>query len=110
MKTFLLLLLGATAAIIILANLGPMIILAVSLFITYYAVKKFILADSVVEKALWGFAILIVASMSLSNIPAFIGIASLVVLYYTYKKWKKDKQERYLDNELTNSDIEPWAN
>ncbi|WP_226036209.1 lmo0954 family membrane protein [Aquibacillus saliphilus] len=103
MKTFLLFLLALVAVIIMLANLGPMILLLISLIISYYAIKKFILTDSFVEKVLWGFVILIGLSISISNIPALIGVASFVVLYYTYKKWKKDKQDRYLEQE-------PWTN
>jgi lia operon protein LiaI len=100
MKTFLLVVLGIIAAIITLANVGPLIILAVSIIIAYYAVKKFILAYSVMEKVLWGFAILISLAISLSNIPALIGVASFVVLYYTYKTWKKDRNNRYDDEFL----------
>ncbi|SDK17929.1 hypothetical protein [Sediminibacillus albus] len=112
MKTLLLFLLGATAVIIILANLGPMILLAVSLLVSYYAVKKFVLADTVGQKVLWGIAILIGLSISLANLPALIGVASFIVLYYTYKKWKKDKQaSNYLDDELfTDTGKESWMN
>ncbi len=104
MKTLLLLLLGITAVIIFLANLGPMIVLAISVVISYYAVKKFILADTVGKKVLWGFVILIGLAISLSNIPALIGVASFVVLYYTYKTWKKDKQDTYVDDDFLMTD------
>ncbi|WP_077623555.1 hypothetical protein [Sediminibacillus massiliensis] len=112
MKKILLILLAATAVIITLANLGPMILLAVSLVISYFAVKKFILADSFTYKVLWGFVILIGLSISLANLPALIGVASFIVLYYTYKKWKKDKQdEQFLDDDLfAGSGKESWLN
>ncbi|MCT2538213.1 flagellar basal body rod protein [Aquibacillus koreensis] len=100
MKTFLLVALAVVAGIIILANLGPMILLAVSIIVSYYAVKKFILTDSVVEKILWGFVILIGISLSLSNVPALIGVASFVILYYAYKKWKEDRKEHYSEDEF----------
>ncbi|WP_051382153.1 hypothetical protein [Sediminibacillus terrae] len=103
MKTFLLLLLGVTAVILVLANLGPMILLAVSLVVSYYAVKKFVLADTIGQKALWAIAILIGLSISLANLPALIGVAAFVVLYYTYKVWKKDRHETSsLDDGLFN--------
>ncbi|WP_186575939.1 lmo0954 family membrane protein [Aquibacillus kalidii] len=104
MKTFLLVVLGIIAAIITLANLGPMIMLAVSICIAYYATKKFILAYSVSGKVLWGLVILISLAISFSNIPALIGVASFVVLYYTYKKWKQDKKDRYMEDELFATD------
>ncbi|UFT98626.1 flagellar basal body rod protein [Radiobacillus kanasensis] len=94
MKTFLLALLAIAAAVLIVSNIGPMILLAVSLVVSYYSIKKFVLANSVTEKILWGFVILIGISLSLANIPAFIGVVAFVVLYYTYKKWKKDKEEK----------------
>ncbi|SDM49510.1 hypothetical protein [Sediminibacillus halophilus] len=112
MKTFLLLLLGVTAVILILANLGPMILLAVSLVVSYYAVKKFVLAVTVGQKVLWAIAILIGLSISLANLPALIGVAAFVVLYYTYKMWKKDKHESsYLDDDLFHeTGKEYWIN
>ncbi|QDP41338.1 lmo0954 family membrane protein [Radiobacillus deserti] len=94
MKTFLLAVLAIVAAILIVSNIGPMILLTISLLVSYYAIKKFVLTSSVTEKILWGFVILIGISLSLANIPAFIGVVAFVVLYYTYKKWKKDKDEK----------------
>ncbi len=53
---------------------------------------------------LWAFVILIGVSMSLSNIPALIGIVALVVLYYTYKKWKQEKENTYYNDDYLNWD------
>lgn len=99
MKRILLFLLGAIAAIVFLANLGPMILLAISLGVSYFAIRKFILANGLAEKVLWGVVILIGLAISLNNIPALIGIASFAVLYYTFKKWKQEKKSRYMDDE-----------
>lgn len=97
MKKFMLFLLAVTAAILVLSNLGPMIPLAGSLALTYYAVKKFILTDGLTEKILWGFVILIGLSISLANVPAFIGAAAVVIFYYAYKAWKEDKAAKVFD-------------
>ncbi|UOQ87151.1 lmo0954 family membrane protein [Gracilibacillus salinarum] len=98
MRTFLLISLAVIAAIILLANIGPMIMLLISLVIAYYGVKKFITADTTGSKVGWGIVILIGVSMSISNIPALIGVVAMVVLYYTYKKWKQEKEyEDYLE-------------
>ncbi|WP_407272480.1 flagellar basal body rod protein [Radiobacillus sp. PE A8.2] len=107
MKTFLFILLAITAGIIIISNIGPMIMLAISLVIAYVAVKKFILAVSVTEKVLWGFVVLIGLSLSLANIPAFIGVAAFILLYYVYKKWKKDKEDHAFMSEM---DKHSWEN
>ncbi len=84
-----------------------MIMLAISLVIAYVAVKKFILAVSVTEKVLWGFVVLIGLSLSLANIPAFIGVAAFILLYYVYKKWKKDKEDHAFMSEM---DKHSWEN
>ncbi|WP_163539967.1 flagellar basal body rod protein [Gracilibacillus sp. YIM 98692] len=95
MKTFLLICLAVVAAIILLANIGPMIMLLISIAISYYGIKKFILVNSTGKKVLWAIVILIGISISLSNIPALIGVVALVVLYYTYKKYKQEKENTY---------------
>ncbi len=101
MKTFLLICLAVIASIIILANLGPMIMLLSSVAIAYYGVRKFVVADTTGKKVGWGIVILIGVSMSLSNIPALIGVVALVVLYYSYKKWQQEKNNYYKDDYLT---------
>ncbi|MGN8645856.1 lmo0954 family membrane protein [Gracilibacillus sp. HCP3S3_G5_1] len=98
MKTFLLISLAVIASIVLLANLGPMILLLISVVIAYYGVKQFILAETTGQKVGWGIVILIGVSMSLSNIPALIGVVALVVLYYSYKKYQEEKEhEDYLE-------------
>ncbi|MFC4402788.1 flagellar basal body rod protein [Gracilibacillus xinjiangensis] len=102
MKTFLLICLTVIAGIMFLANVGPMIMLAISITIAYYGVKKFILAETTGAKVWWAIVILIGVSISLSNIPAMIGVVALVVLYYTYKKWKQEKETKnYTPNDLS---------
>ncbi|WP_058308780.1 lmo0954 family membrane protein [Gracilibacillus massiliensis] len=101
MKTFLLICLAVIASITLLANLGPMIMLLISVAIAYYGVRKFVVADTTGKKVGWGIVILIGVSMSLSNIPALIGVVALVVLYYTYKKWQQEKNNYYKDDYLT---------
>ncbi len=78
--------------------------LLISVAIAYYGVRKFILAETTGKKVLWAFVILIGVSMSLSNIPALIGIVALVVLYYTYKKWKQEKENTYYNDDYLNWD------
>ncbi|GAE94532.1 hypothetical protein JCM21714_3694 [Gracilibacillus boraciitolerans JCM 21714] len=103
MKTFLLICLAVIAALVLLTNLGTMILLLISIAVAYYGVRKFIMATTTGSKVGWGgIVILIGASMSLSNIPALIGVVALVVLYYIYKKWQQEKQNKYYkDNDLS---------
>lgn len=101
MKKFLLFLGGAIALVLLLSNIGPMIFLGISLLVAYYATRKFILADTMTVKILWGILVLIGLGMSLTNIPAFVGVAAFVLLYYVYKNWKKEKTSSYKDDDLS---------
>ncbi|MBN8192236.1 flagellar basal body rod protein [Bacillus sp. NTK074B] len=90
MKKFGLLLAGGIAAIVLLANLGPIVGLAISLVIMYYSFKGFIQTDSTGKKILWALIGLAAFSATVSNFPAIIGLAALYVLYVIYKNWKKE--------------------
>ncbi|RCW77528.1 flagellar basal body rod protein [Saliterribacillus persicus] len=105
MKTFLLISLAIIASIVLLSNLGPMIMLLISVAVAYYALRKFVVAETVGKKVLWGIIILIGVSISLSNIPALIGVAAIFVLYYTYKKWKEEKENKSIQDDYLN-----WEN
>ncbi|CQR46089.1 hypothetical protein BN1058_00336 [Paraliobacillus sp. PM-2] len=98
MKTILFILVGGLAAIVLLVALGPMILLGISLAITYYAVRRFILSDSTGGKIGWAIVGLISLSISLSNTAAFVGAIALIILYYTYKSWKESKKQTYEDD------------
>lgn len=91
MKKFGLLLIGGTAAIVLITNLGPMVGLAVSLAILYYVFKQFLKTDSFglkVGLGILGFFLLMTAA---SNVPAILGIAAAYILYVVYKKWNDSK-------------------
>ncbi|WLD93884.1 flagellar basal body rod protein [Alkalihalobacillus sp. AL-G] len=92
MKKFGLLVLGGIAAIVLLANLGPMIGLAISLVILYYSVKQFTKTDSTGAKVGWAIVGLIALAVTASNVPAVLGIAALYILYVVYKNWNKEDE------------------
>lgn len=87
MKKFGLLVIGGIAAIVLLANLGPMAGLAIGLAILYYAFKKFSGAETTGKKVLWGAIGAIALCASISNLPAILGVIAIYVLYVVYKKW-----------------------
>ncbi|ANF45417.1 flagellar basal body rod protein [Priestia megaterium] len=87
MKKVGLFLIGAVAAIVLLANAGPMVGLALSLVILYVAFKGFVKAEAPFKKWLWGFIGVVVLLTTVSNLPALAGIIAAVVLYIVYKKW-----------------------
>ncbi|MDY0405192.1 flagellar basal body rod protein [Virgibacillus sp. 179-BFC.A HS] len=89
MKKFLLFLAALTAAIVLLVNIGPMILLAVGLGLLYLVFKQFVKSNSTAGKVGWFIAGLIVLSIALANVYAVIGFAAAYVLYVLVKKWKK---------------------
>ncbi|MCF6139231.1 flagellar basal body rod protein [Pseudalkalibacillus berkeleyi] len=90
MKKIGLFILGAVAAIIAFANLGPMIGLAISLVVLYYSVKQFTKTDQTSKKVLWAVVGFIALCVAASNVPAILGLAALYILYIVYKEWKKE--------------------
>jgi lia operon protein LiaI len=93
MKKLGLIVLGGIAAFVLLANLGPMIGLAICSVILYFAFKEFVKTDSTFKKVLWIAIGLITLSALVSNLPAIIGIVAAYVLYVVYKKWNTQKNE-----------------
>ncbi|SDN43398.1 lia operon protein LiaI [Fictibacillus solisalsi] len=103
MKKFGLFLLGGIAAVILLANLGPMIGLAIGLVILYFSVKGFMKAETTSKKVIWAVIGIIAACSAISNVPALLGLAAAYVLYVVYKNWSGKKQD-------SNDDSDPFVN
>ncbi|TYS67161.1 flagellar basal body rod protein [Sutcliffiella horikoshii] len=92
MKKFGLFLVGVIAFFVLLANIGPLLGLAVSLVVTYYAVKEFIKTDSTGTKILWGIIAFIAIAFSIANVPAVLAVVAAYILYVVYKNWNKEKE------------------
>jgi lia operon protein LiaI len=98
MKKFALLVAGGIAAIVLIANLGPLVGLAISLLVLYFAVKKFLKADSTFEKVCWGLIAFAVLMVTASNIPAILAIAAAYILYVIYKNWDKKGSQTVVES------------
>lgn len=107
MKKFMLFVGGLIALIILLVNLGPLVLLGISVFLLYVIFKKFIKSTSTTGKLGWIIAGLFVLSIALSNSFAVIGIAAAFGLYWIYKSWKKDED---LVVEGIREDDDPFQN
>lgn len=92
MKKFGLFILGGIAAIILIANLGPIAMFAISIAILYYAFKGFMKANSSSSKIGWAILGLILFSITASNVPALAGVMAAIVLYFVYKKWNEESE------------------
>ncbi|WP_096438262.1 flagellar basal body rod protein [Alteribacter populi] len=112
MNKFLLFVGGLIALFVLLANLGPMILLAVSAYLLYVIFKQFVKSESTVGKIMWVIVGLIVLSIGVANIYALLGVVALYVLYVIYKKWKEDKEVTFdkpvNDDPFTNFERQ-WA-
>lgn len=89
MKKFGLLLAGGIAAIVLLSNLGSVVGLAISLFILYFVLKKFLQADKLFAKVCWGLIGMAMLMASAANAPAILAVAAAYILYLVYKNWNK---------------------
>lgn len=103
MKKFLLFLVGLIALFILVANLGPMILLGVGIWFLYLIFKKFMQTDSISKKIGWVILGVIVLSITVSNIYSLIGLAAAYVIYLVFTSWKKERVER-VDEHTYSSD------
>jgi|SRR5699024_4555128 len=106
MRKFLLFLAGLIAAIIVIANLGPMVLLGASLWLTYLVFKQFMKATSTGAKVGWVILGLIILSVGISNAYAVIGIAAGIVLYLVYKHWNEEPKKPPFGN----GETDPFTN
>lgn len=91
MKKFGLLLLGGIAALVLLANIGPLIGLVASIVILYFVFKQFLKTDSAGLKIALAIFGLMLLTITAANAPAIIGIVAAYILYVVYKKWDQQK-------------------
>ncbi|MBO1004277.1 flagellar basal body rod protein [Pseudogracilibacillus auburnensis] len=93
MKKFLLFLGGLIAALLLLANLGPLVLLGVSIWLLYLVFKQFMKTDSTMAKIAWVLIGLAIISIGISNMYAVIGIVAAYILYVIYKNWNNEPKE-----------------
>ncbi|MCF6411293.1 flagellar basal body rod protein [Pseudalkalibacillus salsuginis] len=106
MKKLGLFILGAIAAIVLIANVGPMIGLMISLVIGYYAVKRFTKSEETSKKIFWAAVGIIAICIAAANVPAILGAVALYILYVVYKEWKKEDGV----TEKVEKDDDPFTN
>ncbi|KUP09837.1 flagellar basal body rod protein [Bacillus coahuilensis m2-6] len=106
MRKFGLFMVGGIAAVVALANVGPMIGLALSLIILYFAFKEFLKAHSTFAKIAWVVIGLIALSSSVASLPAVIGLAAIYVIYLIWKNWNKDSVTEKSSDPFTNFERE----
>lgn len=93
MKKMLLLILAFIAVIILIVNLGPMILLGLSIWLLYVVFKQFMKSDSTGAKIGWVIVGLVILSMATANMFSIIGVAAAIILYLIFKNWNGDDQD-----------------
>ncbi|WP_066052569.1 lmo0954 family membrane protein [Robertmurraya korlensis] len=109
MKKFGLLLIGGIAALVLLANLGPMVGLVVSMAILYFVFKQFLKTDSMGMKIGLGILGFILLMASISNAPALVGIVAAYILYGVYKKFNETKVMEKVSNDPFQNFEKQWS-
>ncbi|MBY0223743.1 ABC transporter permease [Mammaliicoccus sciuri] len=106
MKKFGLVVLGIIAGITLVANLGPMIALAISGVIAFFSFHYWRKSQSTFAKVFWMIVLVCSLISSVSNIPAFIGIIALIGMYYVWRKWN----ERDKNPDIITESDDPFKN
>ncbi len=91
MKKLFILIVGVIAAIVALCMTGPLIGLAFSALLIYLGMHYYVKAKSIFTKILWVVVGLIGVFSAISNVPALIGFAALILVYVLYKKWNNEE-------------------
>lgn len=107
MKKILLFIAGVIALMVLVANIGPLILLGVSVWLLYLVLKQFLQTDSTSAKIGWAILGLVIVSFSFSNIYAVIGIAAAYILYVVVKKWNNEEDDPVKDDPFVNFE-EQW--
>ncbi|MBE1555274.1 ABC transporter permease [Sporosarcina limicola] len=105
MKKFGLAILGLIAAIVVLANLGSLLGLALSALIAYAGFHYLRKSDSTLAKLFWGGVLFIGLITAVSNVPAFFGIIAILGVLYVWRKWNGFEK----DSVITQTD-DPFVN
>lgn len=111
MKKAGLIIIGGIAAIIALANVGPLISLVICLAILYYSFKQLLKSDNTGAKITWAIIVLVALMASVSHVPAILGLVAAYIVYLVYKKWNGDQKtvSEESSDPFTNFDKQ-WAN
>jgi lia operon protein LiaI len=104
---------GLVALFVLLVNLGPMVLLGVSIWLLYVIFKQFVKSDSTAGKIAWVIIGLFVLGIGLSNIYALLGLVAAYALYSIFKNWKEDGEDPVVhaaedDDPFTNFERQ-WA-
>ena len=103
MKKVGLFIIGLIALMVVLANVGPLISLAICALILYFTFRQFMKSESKGAKIAWAIISIVMLGVTVSHFPAIIGLVGAYILYLVYKKWNKK-------DEVIVEDADPFMN
>ncbi|HWI49478.1 MAG TPA: ABC transporter permease [Rummeliibacillus sp.] len=87
MKKFGLFIIGVIAGITILGSLGALSGLAISAAILFAGIHFYIKSNSTFSKVVWALVAVAGLLTTTANIPGFIGLAAIAILWFVFHKW-----------------------
>ncbi|WP_397536908.1 ABC transporter permease [Rummeliibacillus pycnus] len=87
MKKFGLFIIGVIAGITILCSLGALSGLAISAAILFAGIHFYLKSNSTFSKIIWVLVAIAGLLSTTANIPGFIGLAAIAILWYIFRKW-----------------------
>ena len=103
MKKVGLFIIGCIALMVVLANVGPLISLAISAVVLYFTFRQFVKSESKGAKITWAIISIFMLVATVSHFPAIVGLVAAYILYLVYKKWNKK-------DEVIVEDADPFMN
>lgn len=107
MKSFGVFLVAIVALFILIANIGPMVLFALGVYLLYVIWKKFMQAEGTGAKVFWVILGLIVFSMTLSNVYAVVGLFAVYILYVLF--FRKDGEQPRKCHKQSDKTNDPFA-
>lgn len=77
--------------LVVLTNVLPLLALAFTTFVALMSLKAFMKTDSTIAKLWWGSIVFVAVVITVSNIPAFIGLLAVIGLYMLYRNGKREE-------------------
>lgn len=103
MKKVGLFIIGFIALMVVLANVGPLISLAICTVVLYFTFRQFMKSESKGAKIAWAIISTVMLIAAVSHFPAIVGLVAAYILYLVYKKWNQ-KDEGIIE------DADPFMN
>src|SRR5699024_12271767 len=97
MRTFILFMVGAIAALFLAINIGPLIWAAICIWLLYLVYKQFIHSDTTTERIIWALVGVFIVTIMLTVSILVLVIVALLTLYVLLSDSKtREKTDRSL--------------